>query len=137
MQTLREHRLYAKLSKCEFWLSQVNFLGHVISAKGISFDPIKVEAVLNWSRPKSVPDIRSFLGLAGYYRKFIAGFSKIAKPLTQLTQREVKFQWSAECEKSFEEIKLKLTSAPVLTVREGTEGFAVYTDASHKGLDVS
>lgn len=105
LQILRDRQLYAKLSKCEFWLDRVVFLGHVISSDGISVDPNKVEAVLQWSAPTSVPDIRSFLGLAGYYRRFIEGFSKIARPLTQLTQKGVSFKWSEACEKSFQELK--------------------------------
>ena len=87
LQTLREHRLYAKLSKCPFWLDSVAFLGHIVSAEGISVDPQKVEAILNWKPPTSVTEIRSFLGLAGYYRKFVEGFSKIATPLTRLTRK--------------------------------------------------
>ena len=85
LQILKERKLYAKLSKCEFWLSEVSFHGHVISGNGIAVDPSKVEAVLQWEAPRSVTEIRSFLGLAGYYRRFIEGFSKLALPLTQLT----------------------------------------------------
>jgi hypothetical protein len=88
LSTLREHQLYAKVSKCEFWLKEVVFLGHVISAQGILVDPRKVEAVLKWERPKNVTEIRSFLGLAGYYRRFIEGFSIIAIPMTRLTRKE-------------------------------------------------
>ena len=87
LQTLREHRLYAKLSKCQFWLESVAFLGHIISAEGVSVDPQKVEAILNWQPPTSVTEIRSFMGLARYYRKFVEGFSKIATPLTRLTRK--------------------------------------------------
>ncbi|XP_019258898.1 PREDICTED: uncharacterized protein LOC109237094 [Nicotiana attenuata] len=130
LQTLQDHRLYAKFSKCEFWLKSVAFLGHVISGEGVKVDSQKIEAVKNWPRPTSVSDIRSFLGLAGYYRRFVEGFSSISSPLTRLTQKKVKFQWSDACEKSFEELKKKLTSAPVLTLPEGTEGFVVYCDAS-------
>ena len=91
LQTLREHRLYAKLSKCQFWHDSVAFLGHIVSAEGVSVDPQKVEAILNWKPPMSVTEIRSFLGLAGYYRKFVEGFSKIAAPLTRLTRKEDRF----------------------------------------------
>jgi hypothetical protein len=126
LQTLRDHQLYAKLSKCEFWLKRVMFLGHVISAKGIFVDPQKVEAVLKWERPTSVTKIRSFLGLAGHYRRFIEGFSLIATPLTQLTRKNKKWVWSEECEKSFQELKRRLTTAPVLTLPSGTESFVVY-----------
>jgi len=94
LQTLRENQLYAKLDKCEFWLKEVVFLGHVISAEGIFVDPRKVEAVLKRERPTNVTKIRSFLGLAGYYRRFIEGFSTIASPLTKLTRKKVRFVWS-------------------------------------------
>ena len=110
LQTLREHRLYAKLSKCPFWLDSVAFLGHIVSAEGISVDPQKVEAILNWKPPTSVIEIRSFLGLAGYYRKFVEGFSKIVAPLTRLTRKEEPFSWSEACQQSFDELKGKLTS---------------------------
>ena len=134
LQTLREHRLYAKLSKCQFWLDSVAFLGHIISAEGVSVDPQKVEAILNWKPPTSVTEIRSFLGLAGYYRKFVEGFSKIATPLTRLTRKEEPFLWSEACQQSFDELKRRLTSAPVLTLPSGQDGFAVYCDASRHGL---
>ena len=98
LQTLREHRLYAKLSKCPFWLDSVAFLGHIVSTVGVSVDPQKVEAILNWKPPTSVTEIRNFLGLAGYYRKFVEGFSKIAAPLTRLTRKEEPFLWSEECQ---------------------------------------
>ena len=83
LQTLRDHQLYAKFSKCEFWLTEVRFLGHVMSASGVSVDPEKVEAVMSWERPKSVFEIRSFLGFAGYYRRFIEDFSCLAAPMTK------------------------------------------------------
>ena len=93
LQLLRDHQLYAKFSKCEFWLTKVRFLGHVVSASGVSVNPEKVEAVMCWERPKSVFEIRSFLGLAGYYWRFIEDFSWIAAPMTRLTRKEVKFDW--------------------------------------------
>ncbi|RVW32511.1 Transposon Ty3-G Gag-Pol polyprotein [Vitis vinifera] len=116
LQTLRDKQLYAKLKKCEFWLDRISFLGHVVSNDGISVDPGKVDAVANWRRPSTVTEIRSFLGLAGYYRRFIEGFSKIALPLTKLTQKGVKFEWSDDCECSFQELKNRLVSAPILTI---------------------
>ncbi|XP_073314766.1 uncharacterized protein [Primulina huaijiensis] len=134
LQTLRDSQLYAKLSKCEFWMDSVIFLGHVISAQGISVDPSKVEAVLNWARPTNIPEIRSFMGLAGYYRRFIEGFSQIARPITQLTKKDARFIWSDECEKSFLTLKEKLTTAPVLALPSGSGGFVVCTDASSRGL---
>ena len=109
LQTLRERQLYAKLSKCQFWLDKVAFLGHVISVEGVSVDPQKIEAVVNWKPPKNVSVVRSFLGLAGYYRKFVEGFSKIAAPLTKLTRKDVKYDWVDACQKSFDELKGRLT----------------------------
>ena len=97
LQTLRERQLYAKFSKCQFWLDKVAFLGHVISAEGVSVDPQKIEAVVNWKPPKNVSEVRSFLGLAGYYRKFVEGFSKIAAPLTKLIRKDVKYDWVPAC----------------------------------------
>jgi hypothetical protein len=116
LQKLRENRLYAKLSKCEFWMKQVVFLGHVISKRGISVDPSKVQDVLSWNTSTSVGDIRSFLGLAGYYRRFIEGFSKISKPMTELLKKDKKFKWTSTCEASFQELKKRLTTAPILVM---------------------
>ncbi|XP_050222329.1 uncharacterized protein LOC126672422 [Mercurialis annua] len=134
LQTLREHQLYAKFSKCEFWLDQVTFLGHVVSKDGIKVDPTKIEAVMDWQRPRSVTEIRSFLGLAGYYRRFVQDFSRISAPMTKLTQKGVKFEWTDKCEASFEKLKEILTTAPVLALPSGIEGFTVYCDASRIGL---
>jgi len=134
LETLRKHQLKAKFSKCHFWRSEVRFLGHVVSAQGISVDPAKVAAVQDWRRPRNATDIRSFLGLAGYYRKFIQNFSSIAAPLTALTRKDVNFVWDAKCEGAFVKLKECLTSAPVLVLPEGSEGFTVYTDACGTGL---
>jgi hypothetical protein len=101
LQKLREQRLYAKLSKCEFWMKHVAFLGHVISKGGISMDQSKVQDVLSWNAPMSVGDIQSFLGLARYYRRFIKGFSKISKPMTEFLKKDKKFEWTTACEASF------------------------------------
>nr|GEU77559.1 putative reverse transcriptase domain-containing protein [Tanacetum cinerariifolium] len=133
-QTLRQEKLYAKFSKCEFWLSSVAFLGHIVSAEGITMDPVKVEAITKWPRPTSVTKVRSFLGLAGYYRRFVEGFSRLALPLTKLMRKGEKFVWNEEREKSFEELKQRLVSAPVLTLPSGSGGFQIYSDASKKGL---
>src|SRR6266542_3500935 len=105
LQKLRDHQLYAKLSKCEFWLEEVSFLGHIISEGGISVDPSKVRDVLTWKTPQNVGDIRSFLGLAGYYRRFIEGFSKIAKPMTALLEKRAVFKWTSAQEDAFQELK--------------------------------
>ena len=134
LETLRREQLYAKFSKCEFWLEKVGFLGHVISADGVSVDPQKVEAVTNWKRPTNITEIRSFLGLAGYYRRFIQDFSKIASPLTRLTRKGVKFEWSDECEAGFQELKHRLTSAPILALPDDSGEYVVYSDASRLGL---
>ncbi|KAD4585810.1 hypothetical protein E3N88_23411 [Mikania micrantha] len=134
LETLRKEKLFAKFSKCAFWLREVQFLGHVISTDGIMVDPTKVEAVMKWSPPKTPTEIRSFLGLAGYYRRFIQDFSKIASPLTKLTKKEVKFDWSTRQQQAFEELKSRLTQAPVLSLPDGTEDMVIYSDASYQGL---
>ncbi|WVZ24644.1 hypothetical protein V8G54_003188 [Vigna mungo] len=131
---LREKQLYAKLSKCEFWMDQVQFLGHVISAGGIAVDPAKVRVVLEWETPRSVSNVRSFVGLAGYYRRFIEGFSKIVAPLTQLTRKDQLFVWTNRCESSFQELKQRLTNAPVLVIPDVNQPFVVFCDASYQGL---
>ena len=134
LRVLKEKKLYAKLSKCEFWLSEVSFLGHIISGSGIAVDPAKVDAVSQWETLKSATKIRSFLGLAGYYRRFIEGFSKLALPLTQLTCKGKAFGWNAHCESSFNELKQRLTTAPILILPKPDEPFVVYCDASKLGL---
>ncbi|XP_073049512.1 uncharacterized protein [Primulina eburnea] len=134
LQLLREKQLYAKLKKCEFWLEQVSFLGHIVSKDGIAVDPMKIEAIKQWPIPTTVSEVRSFLGLAGYYRRFIANFSKIALSLTNLTRKAVKFEWTSECQHDFQVLKDKLTSAPILALPCGTEDFIVYTDVSKMGL---
>ena len=134
LQVLKEKKLYAKLEKCEFWLSEVKFLGHVISNRGVAVDPSKMEAVIQWERPKMVTEVRSFLGLAGYYRRFIQNFSRIALPLTKLTRKGSPFKWTDQCEASFQELKTRLTTPPVLIIPDPTGHFEVYSDASKKGL---
>lgn len=129
LQVLKEKRLYAKLSKCEFWLREVSFLGHVVFGDGIAVDPSKIDAVLQWEAPTSVTEIRSFLGLAGYYRRFIEGFSKLALPLTKLTCKGAAFVWDVQCEESFLELKKRLTTAPILILPNPEELFVVYCDA--------
>jgi hypothetical protein len=114
LQRLRDHHLYAKFSKCEFWLDSVKFLGHTVSSEGISVDPTKVQEVMDWKPPTSVHQICSFLGLAGYYHRFIPNFSKIAKPMTELLKKEVKFCWDDKCDKAFHTLRKLLTTAPVL-----------------------
>ncbi|TYK20945.1 ty3-gypsy retrotransposon protein [Cucumis melo var. makuwa] len=134
LQALQDNKLYAKFSKCEFWLKQISFLGHVVSKAGVSVDPAKIEAVTSWPRPSTVNEVRSFLGLACYYRQFVENFSRIATPLTQLTRKRAPFVWSKACEDSFQNLKQKLVTAPVLTVHDGSGSFVIYSDASKKGL---
>jgi hypothetical protein len=129
LQRLRDHKLYAKFSKCEFWLDSAKFLGHTSSKDGISVDPSKVQEVMEWKLPKSVHQIRSFLGLAGYYRRFIPDFSIIAKPMTELLKKGVKFVWSDECDKAFHTLREYLTSALVLTQPDMSKPFEVFCDA--------
>ena len=130
LQRLREHKLYAKFSKCEFWLKKVQFLGHVISEDDISIDPSKIRDVLDWKTPETVPEIRSFLGLAGYYRQFVPDFSKITRPMTELLNKGVKFVWDDKCDQAFQTLRKLLTSAPVLAQPDITRPFDVYCDAS-------
>ncbi|GJS40242.1 putative reverse transcriptase domain-containing protein [Tanacetum coccineum] len=134
LELLKKEELYAKFSKCEFWIPKVQFLGHVIDSEGIHVDPAKIESIKDWTSPKSPTEIRQFLGLAGYYQRFIEGFSKIAKPMTKLTQKKVKFEWGDKQEAAFQLLKQKLCSAPILALPEGSEDFIVYCDASIKGL---
>jgi hypothetical protein len=134
LQRLRDHHLYAKLSKCDLWLREIKFLGHTISQDGISDDPEKVQEVMDWKPPTTVRQIRSFLGLAGYYRRFIPGFSRIAKPMTELLKKGVKYEWSQKCEDTFHALRQHLTTAPVLAQPDNTKSFDVYCDASGTGL---
>ena len=134
LQLLRDHQLYAKFSNCEFWFTEVRFLGHMVSSSGVSVDPEKVEAVMRLETPKSVCKIRSFLGLAEYYRRFIEDVSRLAATMTRLTLKEVKFDWDDRCEEAFQELKRRLTSAPILIVLDMGQGYTVYCDASRAGL---
>ena len=134
LSRLREHKLYAKFSKCEFQFSKVPFLGHILSKDGIFVDPSKVQEVMDWKAPTSVLEVQSFLGLAGYYRHFIPDFSKIAKPMTRLLQKDEKFNWTPECEAAFHTLRSLLTIAPVLAQPNIEKPFYVFYDASGIGL---
>jgi hypothetical protein len=134
LQWLWEHQLYAKFSKCAFWLIEVPFLGHVISVEGIAVDSDKVQEVLRWKVSRLVTQIHSFLGLAGYYRRFIPIFSKIAKPMAKLLKKEAKFEWSQQCEEAFLTLKKLLTTAHALAQPDIEEPFGVYCDASDTGI---
>ena len=115
LETLRKERLYAKLSKCEFWLREVSFLGHIVSEEGIRVDPRKIGVILELKPPRSVTEVRTFLGLAGYYRRFVKGFSMTEASMTRLLQKNVRFEWSEKCQASFEKLKAFLTEDPILT----------------------
>ena len=123
LSRLREHKLYAKFSKCEFWLSKVPFLGHILSREGISIHPSKVQEVMDWKVPTSVHEVQSFLGLAGYY-----------KPMTRLLQKDEKYKWTPECEVAFHTLRTLLTTAPVLAQPNIEKPFDVFCDASRIGL---
>jgi hypothetical protein len=108
LQKLHDNQLYAKFSKCDFWLKEVAFLGHIVTDGGIKLDPGKISEILNWKQPKDASKIRSFLGLAGYYRRFIESFSKLVKPLTSLLEKGKEFKWDEACQNCFEELKKRL-----------------------------
>ncbi|GJT42029.1 putative nucleotidyltransferase, ribonuclease H [Tanacetum coccineum] len=130
LELLKKEKLYAKFSKCDFWISIVQFLGHVIDSQGIHV----LEAVKNWASPTTPTEIRQFLGLAGYYQRFIKDFLKIAKSLTELTQKNKKYIWGENQESAFQLLKQKLCEAPILALPEGNDDFVIYCDASHQGL---
>jgi hypothetical protein len=134
LQKLQDHRLYAKLSKCEFWLKQVIFVGHIILKGGISIDPSKVQDALSWKASMSVSDIQSFLGLARYYRRFIELLSKISKPMTELLEKDKKFEWTPSRKTSFQELKKRLTTASILVMPFMEKAFSIYCDVSGQGL---
>ncbi|GKA92869.1 reverse transcriptase domain-containing protein [Tanacetum coccineum] len=134
LELLKKEKLNAKFSKCEFWLREVQFLGHVINCNEIHVDPSKIKAVKNWKAPRTPTQVRSFLGLAGYYHRFIENFSKIAKSLTILTQKSKTFDWGEEQELAFQTLKDKLCNAPVLALPDGPKDFVVYCDAFEIGL---
>ncbi|XP_058068776.1 uncharacterized mitochondrial protein AtMg00860-like [Magnolia sinica] len=129
-----ENQLYAKLTNCKFWEEEVKFLGHVVKVEGIAIDPAKVEAITKWELPTTVTKVRSFLAMAGYYKRFIKEFSRIARPLTQLIRKNNWFTWDENTKAAFQELKMRLTSAPVLTLPQEGVTFVVYSDASKLGL---
>ncbi|XP_048611541.1 uncharacterized mitochondrial protein AtMg00860-like [Brassica napus] len=134
LERLREQKLFAKLSKCSFWQRSIGFLGHIVSDQSVSADPEKIKSIRDRPQPKNATEVRSFLGLAGYYRKFVKGFTSLAQPITQLTGKDVKFAWSEGCEESFSALKNMLTCAPVLILPEADQPYVVYKDAYITGL---
>jgi hypothetical protein len=134
LQRLREHRLYAKLSKCEFWIDEVMFLGHIINKDGLVVDSNKVADILNWKAPTDARGIKSFIGMAEHYQRSIEGFSKISRQMTALLANKVEFKWTQKCQEAFEALKEKLTTTPVLVLPDVHKLFLVYCDACYTGL---
>nr|GFB63186.1 putative reverse transcriptase domain-containing protein [Tanacetum cinerariifolium] len=134
LELLKKEKLYVKFSKCDFWLECVKFIGHVSDSEGVHVDPAKLKAIKNWATPTTSTEVRQFLSLAGYYRRFIEGFSLISKPLTKLTQKNKKFKWEMEAEEAFQNLKQKLCYAPILALPEGLEDLVVYCNASLRGF---
>ena len=134
LHTFRDRLLYAKFSKYEFWLNEVVFFGHVVAGNGIFMDLRKVKAIVKWEQPKNITKIRSFLGLAGYYRRFVEHFLLISASLTRLTRKKVKFEWDKKCEQSFQQLKNRLITTFVLTLSTIGVGYVVFSDASRQDL---
>ena len=134
LSLLRDSKLYAKLSKCNFLKREIDFLGHAISAVGVKFDPGKLESVQKWLQPTDVKGLRSFLGFATFFRRFVQGFSSLAAPLTSLLCTKVPWDWTSECDNAFRGLKAKLTSAPVLAMPNFDQPFEVWCDASGFGI---
>jgi hypothetical protein len=130
LQKLQDNQIYAKFTKCEFWLDEVPFLRHIISKGRILVDPTKVNAIVGWKIPSSITEVQSFLGLAGYYRRFIEGFSKIAEPMTSSLEKGKEFKWTWECQESFNQPRFKLMAALVLIMPDLEKSFDIYCDAS-------
>jgi len=130
-ETMRKHKVFAKRRKCFFMQKKIPYLGHYISKEGIETDPKKIEAVKNWPIPTSVKQVRHFMGLAGYYRKFIRGFADLARPLTELTKETVPYEWTPHCQQAFDKLKEALMSAPILQTPNYDKDFVVTTDASN------
>ena len=128
--------MYAKLSKCDLYKDRIHYLGHIISDEGIYVDPENIEAIMNWPTPRNVTDVRYFMGLAGYYRRFVKGFSKVSHPITYLQRKWMRFEWTPKCEGSFQQLKNILTSAPILKIANPEKDFMVCSDACGQGLGV-
>jgi hypothetical protein len=135
LQILKEQQLYAKPSKCFFGVKEVEYLGHIVSHEGVKVDPNKIKAMMDWLVPKTLKNLRKFLGLTGYYRKFVYHYGRIATPLTELTKKDA-FSWTPEANKAFEQLKEVMCKAPVLTTPDFTKTFIVECDASGNGIDM-
>ncbi|XP_027103049.2 uncharacterized mitochondrial protein AtMg00860-like [Coffea arabica] len=132
-EILRQHQLYAKESKCSFAQKQVEYLGHIISADGVRADPRKIDNMMQWPRPRNTKQLKGFLGLTGYYRKFAKGYDAIAKPLTTHLKKDG-FHWEEEAEDAFQKLKIAMCSTPVLALPDFTQSFIVETDACYGGI---
>ena len=133
MSILRQHQLFAKMSKCFFAQLQVEYLGHIISAEGVQADPEKIEGMKNWPRPTNIKQLRGFLGLTGYYRRFVKGYGAMARPLTDLLKKD-NFNWSEDTEQAFQQLKGAMCSTPVLAVPDFSQPFIIETDACYTGI---
>jgi len=134
LQTLQEHQLYAKFSKCEFYKEQIQYLGHIITKNRIVVDPEKIKTIMEWPVPKDVVDIHFFMGLASYYRRFVEGFSRVAYHITSLQKKGRIFRWTPESQRSFEQLKHLLTTTPILSIVDPNKNYVVCTDASKEGV---
>jgi hypothetical protein len=134
LDVLREHKLYAKLTKCEFMKKAMLFLGHTVSAEGISPERLKQDAITNWERPSSVKQLQSFLGLANYYRKLIRNYSQEANPMVKLLKKDTRFHWGPDQDSSFQQLKDLLSTAPVLRIADPQKPFVIHVDASDNAI---
>ena len=134
MQELRDRQLFAKFSKCDFFKDKIQYLGHVVTKEWISVDPENIRAIEDWPVPKDVTDVWSFMGITGYYRRFIECFSRITNPITSLQKKGNKFYWNQKCEESFKKLKTLFTSAPILRIADPNKEFVVCTDTCNDGL---
>ncbi|KAL9293385.1 putative nucleotidyltransferase, Ribonuclease H [Arabidopsis thaliana] len=133
LDIMKKHQFYANVKKCSFGNSKISYLGHIISGNGVGADPEKIKAIVKWPQPKNVIELRGFLGLTGYYRKFVRNYGQIARPLTDLLKKEG-FEWSEQAGQAFESLKESVTSLPVLALPDFEQEFIVETDASGTGI---
>jgi len=134
LQVLREHQLYTKYIKCDLFKEKIQYLGHVITKNGIAVDPEKIRTIMEWPIPKDVADIRSFMGLEGYYQRFVEGFSRVEYPITSLQKKGKAFKWTPNCQRSFDQLKHLLTTSPILSIDDPIKEYVVCTDAGKEGV---